>query len=130
METLLADSPLAGTFLARLLLPSPIMRWLLLLLPLTITLSGVLGAAERHSGTRHVALAGAAVLIWLFLPWIPRDPMLLRLSIMGSALLWCGLVWARLVWNHWPSPVWAHGVVVSHLMAILVAAGVALVRAL
>lgn len=119
-------------FLARLLTPSPVMHWLVLLLPLTITLSGVLGAVEREPGNRRLALWAAALTVWLFLPLPYRDPQVAAVGRMVSILGWFLLVgaWARHVWLHRPTPVWVHGLVITHLVALAVGGVVALVRAL
>lgn len=118
-------------FLGRLIVPSPVMHWLLMTLPMTIALSGILGAAERGRNNRRLALWAAGLAIWLFLPVALADPLAARLSAMGSVLLWLGLVgyWARHVWDYWPSPVWAHALVITHLVAIVIGAGVAVLRA-
>jgi hypothetical protein len=111
--------------------PSPIMWWLLMTLPLTITLSGVLGAAEREAGNRRLSLWAAALTVWLFLPMQAGDLILRQISGTISILGWLGLVgyWARHVWINRPTPVWVHGVVIAHLVAILVGCLVALWRA-
>jgi hypothetical protein len=111
--------------------PSPTMWWLLMTLPLTITLSGVLGAAEREAGNRRLSLMAAALTVWLFLPLQAGDVILRQISGTVSILGWLGLVayWARHVWVHRPTPVWVHGVVITHLVAILVGCAVALWRA-
>lgn len=121
----------SGDFLTLLLTPSPVMHWLLLTLPLTITLSGVLGAAEHETGNRRLSLWAAAMTVWLFLPVRFADPVLVQLSETVSMLGWLGLVgyWARHVWVNRPTPVWGHALVITHLLAILVACGVALIRA-
>ena len=122
---------MSGDFLARLLTPSPIMHWLLMTLPMTITLSGLFGVAERETGNRRLALWAAAMAIWLFLPLSFADPTLRQIGGMVSILGWLGLVgyWARHVWVNRPTPVWVHAVVITHLVAILVACVVALLRA-
>ncbi len=116
--------------LQRLFTPSPVMFWLVMLLPLTITLSGVVGAAERHTGNRRLAVWAAVLTIWLVLPLTFADPVAAQVSAMASILAWLGLVafWGRHVWNHWPSPVWAHALVITHLVAIAVGAAVAVIR--
>ncbi len=120
-----------GDFLARLMTPSPVMYWLLMTLPMTVALGGIFGAAERGRNNRRLALWAAGLSIWLFLPIDWADPFAARISAMGSVLAWLGLVgfWARHVWNFWPSPVWAHGLVITHLVAIAVGAVVAVLRA-
>ena len=122
---------MSGAFLERLFTPSAIMAWLLLTLPLTITLSGVFGAAERERGNRRLALWAAALTIWLFVPLHPQQPQLAQIAGTISILGWLGLVgyWARHVWVNRPTPVWVHAAVITHLMAIAVGAVVALVRA-
>ena len=122
---------MSADFLARLLTPSPIMHWLLMTLPMTITLSGLFGVAERETGNRRLALWAAAMAIWLFLPLSFADPTLRQIGGMVSILGWLGLVgyWARHGWGNRPTPVWVHAVVITHLMAILVACVVALLRA-
>lgn len=119
-------------FLARLIIPSPVMAGLLLMLPLTIALAGIVGAAERHSGNRRLALWAILLAIWLFLPLQFADPLAQQISGMVTILGWLGLVayWARHVWHHWPSPVWAHALVIGHLMAIAVGVVVAVIRAI
>ncbi len=67
-------------FLARLLTPSPIMHWLLMTLPMTITLSGLFGLAERETGNRRLSLWAAAMVVWLFLPVSPADPTLRQIG--------------------------------------------------
>ncbi len=118
-------------FFTLLLTPSPIMHWLLMTLPATITLSGVLGVAEHETGNRRLSLWAGVLTIWLFLPLQFSDPMLVQLSEAVSMLGWLGLVlyWARHVWINRPSPVWGHALVITHLVAILVACAVALIRA-
>lgn len=118
-------------FLTLLLTPSPIMHWLLMMLPVTIALSGILGVAEHETGNRRLSLWACAMTIWLFLPLKFSDPMLFQLSEAISMLGWLGLVlyWARHVWVNRPTPVWGHALVITHLVAILVACAVALVRA-
>lgn len=120
-----------GSFLDRLLTPSPIMHWLLMLLPVTIAVSGIFGAAEREAGNRRIAVWALVLTLWLFLPYRIADPVMAPLGGMISILGWLGLVafWARHVWVQRPTPVWAQGAVVTHLLAILVACVVALVRA-
>ncbi len=120
-----------GDFVTRLFTPSPIMHWLLMTLPMTVALGGIFGAAERGRNNRRLALWAAGLSIWLFLPVAWADPFAERLSAMASTLAWLGLVgfWARHVWNYWPSPVWAHALVITHLVAIAVGAVVAVVRA-
>lgn len=119
-------------FLIRLFTPSPIMHWLLTLLPVTILISGAFGAAERGRNNRRLTLWAAILTVWLFIPYGFADPLSARISAMGTILLWLGLVgyWARHVWDYWPSPVWAHATVITHLVAIGVAAVVALYRAI
>lgn len=121
-----------GDFLTRLTTPSPIMHWLLLLLPVTVAVPGIFGAVERGAGNRRLSLWAIALVIWLVLPVSFDDPLAARTATLATMLAWLGLVgaWARHVWVFWPSPVWAHGAVVTHLIAIVVAAVVALVRAL
>ena len=123
---------MTGEFLTRLFTPSPVMHWLLMLLPMTILVSGLLGAAERGRHNRRLALWAAGLTVWLFLPIGFADPLSARIATMGTILLWLGLVafWARHVWDYWPSPVWAHGAVITHLVAIGVGAVIALFRAL
>jgi hypothetical protein len=122
---------MSDAFLLRLFTPSPIMGWLLMTLPMTITLSGLFGAAERERGNRRLSLWAAAMVVWLFLPVQFQTPLLAQLSGAISILGWLGLVgyWARHVWVNRPTPVWVHAVVITHLVAIAVGAGVALVRA-
>jgi hypothetical protein len=123
---------MGGDVMARLLTPSPIMLWLLLLLPATIALSGILGAAERETGNRRLALWALLLVIWLFLPLHPADPMAAEVTGAVSILGWLGLVgyWARHVWVNRPTPVWTHALVITHLVAIAVGGIVALLRAL
>ena len=118
-------------FLHLLMTPSPIMHWLLMTLPMTIALSGLFGAAERETGNRRLSLWAAAMVVWLFLPVQFAQPQMAQLSGAVSMLGWLGLVgyWARHVWVNRPTPVWVHAVVITHLMAILVAVVVAVVRA-
>jgi hypothetical protein len=120
-----------GDFFTLLITPSPIMHWLLLTLPLTITISGLFGAVERETGNRRLALWAAAMVVWLFLPVQFDDPQQAQLSGAVSILGWLGLVgyWARHVWVNRPTPVWVHALVITHLMALAVACGVALIRA-
>jgi hypothetical protein len=122
---------MSDAFLIRLFTPSPIMGWLLMTLPMTITLSGLFGAAERERGNRRLSLWAAAMVIWLFLPFRFQTPQLAQLSGAISILGWLGLVayWARHVWVNRPTPVWVHAAVITHLVAIAVGAVVALVRA-
>lgn len=122
---------MTSQFFSLLVTPSPIMHWLLMLLPWTITLSGVFGMAERETGNRRLSLWAAALGIWLFLPWQPQDQQMAQLSGAVSILGWLGLVghWARHVWVHRPTPVWVHAAVITHLVAILVAVVVAVIRA-
>jgi hypothetical protein len=119
------------SFLDRLLVPSPIMHWLLMLLPLTITLSGILGAAERETGNRRLSLWAAALTVWLFFPLTIPDPLLRQLSGAVSILAWIGLVgyWARHVWVNRPTPVWVHAAVITHLVALAVGGVIAVIRA-
>lgn len=123
---------MAGDFLTRLLTPSPVMHWLVMTLPLTITLSGILGAVEREPGNRRLALAAAGLTVWLFLPLAYGDPQIAAVGEMISVFGWFALIgaWAGHVWRHRPTPVWVHGLVISHLVAILIGCLVALVRAL
>lgn len=118
-------------FYQALFTPSPIMWWLLMTLPLTITLSGVFGVAERETGNRRLSLVAAVMTIWLFLPWQAEDLILRQISGTVSILGWLGLVayWARHVWINRPTPVWVHAAVITHLVAILVACVVAFWRA-
>ena len=118
-------------FWTLVLTPSPIMHWLLMLLPATIALSGLFGAAEREAGNRRLSLWSLALVVWLFLPWQPQDAQMAQLSGAVSVLGWLGLVgyWARHVWVNRPTPVWVHAAVITHLVAILVACGVAVIRA-
>ena len=120
-----------GDFLTLLLTPSPVMHWLLMTLPATIMLSGILGAVEQEAGNRRLSLWAAAMTLWLFLPFRPDDPVLQQLSGAMSMLGWLGLVghWGRHVWINRPTPVWGHALVITHLVAILVACGVAVIRA-
>ncbi len=122
---------MSGDFLSLLLTPSPVMHWLLMTLPATITLSGVLGAAEHETGNRRLSLWAGALTVWLFLPFRFADPVLQQLSGAASMLGWLGLAgyWARHVWINRPAPVWGHALVITHLVAILVACGVAVIRA-
>ena len=121
-----------GDFLQRLLTPSPVMHWLLLLFPVVVAIAGLTGVRRRHSGAMRLLLLALVTLIWLALPVVFSDPALKSLSVMVSVTLWFSLLaaWAGHVWNRWPSPVWAHGWVVSHLITILIACVVALVRAI
>ncbi|WP_225029123.1 hypothetical protein [Xinfangfangia pollutisoli] len=123
---------MAGDFLTRLLTPSPVMHWLVMTLPLTITLSGILGAVEREPGNRRLALAAAGLTVWLFLPLAYGDPQIAAVGEMISVFGWFALIgaWAGHVWRHRPTPVWVHGLVIGHLVAILIGCLVALVRAL
>ncbi|MFZ1339639.1 MAG: hypothetical protein WAS26_11370 [Paracoccaceae bacterium] len=120
-----------GGFLDLLLTPSPIMRWLLLTLPMTIALSGLFGLAKRETGNRRLSLWAIALTVWLFVPLTFVTPELAQLSGALSILGWLGLVgyWARHVWVNRPTPVWVHALVITHLMALAVACGVALIRA-
>ncbi|WP_395539701.1 hypothetical protein [Neotabrizicola sp. sgz301269] len=122
------DSP----FLAHLLTPSPVMHWLLLTLPLTITLSGIFGAVEGENGNRRLAVFAALMTVWLFLPLPYGDPQIAAVGEMVSILGWFLLVgaWARHVWIDRPAPVWVHALVITHLIAIAIACIVALIRAL
>ena len=123
---------MSGEFLTLLLTPSPILHWLLMLLPLTITFTGVFGAAMLETGNRRLALMAGALTIWLFLPIRFDSPDLQAMSTTFSILAWLGLVghWARHVWTNRPEPVLGHALVLTHLLAIAVSAGFALVRAL
>jgi Ni/Fe-hydrogenase subunit HybB-like protein len=122
---------MTDAFLARLFTPSPIMGWLLMTLPMTITLSGLFGAAERERGNRRLSLWAAALTVWLFLPLTFAQPQAAQISGVVSILGWLGLVgyWARHVWVNRPTPVWVHAAVITHLVAIAVGVVVALVRA-
>lgn len=121
-----------GDFLTRLTTPSPVMHWLLLLLPLTVAVPGIFGAVERGAGNRRLSLWAIGLAVWLFLPISFADPVAARISGMATILAWLGMVgyWVRHVWTYWPSPVWAHGAVITHLVAIGVGVVVALVRTL
>ena len=118
-------------FFDLLMTPSPIMHWLLMLLPMTIALSGLFGAAERETGNRRLALWAITLTIWLTLPFALPSEQMAQLSGAVSILGWLGLVayWARHVWVHRPTPVWVHALVITHLMAIAVACVVAVIRA-
>lgn len=131
MATGWLDGGFVGGLVGRLLTPSAVMHWLLMLLPLTIALSGVLGAVDREPGNRRLALWAAALTAWLFLPLACSDPQAAAVGRMVSILGWFLLIggWARHVWLHRPTPVWAHGAVITHLVAIAVGCVVALVRA-
>lgn len=122
---------MSGEFMTRLLTPSPIMHWLLMTLPMSITLSGLFGAAERETGNRRLSLWAAAMVVWLFLPVQFETPQLAQMAGAVSILGWLGLVgyWARHVWVNRPTPVWVHALVITHLVAIGVACVVALLRA-
>lgn len=122
---------MSDAFLARLFTPSPIMGWLLMMLPMTITLSGLFGVAERERGNRRLSLWAAALTVWLFLPMQAPTLQLAQISGAVSILGWLGLVgyWARHVWVNRPTPVWVHALVITHLVAIAVGAVVALIRA-
>jgi hypothetical protein len=121
-----------GDFLTRLLTPSPVMHGLLVLLPLTVAVPGIFGAAEGGAGNRRLSLWAILLAIWLALPLGFADPMAAAVSSLATVLAWLGMVgyWARHVLTYWPSPVWAHAAVVTHLVAIAIGAVVALVRAL
>lgn len=119
------------SFVDLLLTPSPIMHWLLMVLPATIALSGVFGAAERETGNRRLSLWAVVLALWLNLPLAMPSEQMAQLSGAVSILGWLGLVayWARHVWVNRPTPVWVHALVITHLMAILVACVVAVIRA-
>ena len=78
-----------------------------------------------------MSLWAIALTVWLFVPLTFVTPELAQLSGALSILGWLGLVgyWARHVWVNRPTPVWVHAVVITHLMALAVACGVALIRA-
>ncbi|MFZ1468958.1 MAG: hypothetical protein WAT09_08245 [Paracoccaceae bacterium] len=122
---------MAADFWTLLITPSPIMRALLLLLPVLVMVSGIFGVAERETGTRRLSVWAAAMVIWLFLPVSFHDTQWQQLSGMISMLGWLGLVayWARQVWVHRPTPVWGHALVIANLVAILIACVVAVIRA-
>lgn len=119
-------------FLDRLLTPSPVMAWLLLLFPALVAGAGIAGARRREPGSLRLAVMALLLLLWLVLPLSFADPIAQRISVMISALGWFGLLgaWSQQVWNRWPAPVWIHAWVTSHLVAILVACAVAVFRAL
>lgn len=118
-------------FLIRLLTPSPIMHWLLMLLPATITLSGLSGWMEKERGNRRLTFWAGMLTIWLFLPISLPLAEYKQLSAMISILGWLGLVgtWGHHVWTYRPTPVWAHALVISHLVALFIGAIVAVIRA-
>ncbi|WP_112312356.1 hypothetical protein [Pseudogemmobacter bohemicus] len=121
-----------SAFLSRLLTPSPIMHWLLLLFPVVVAVAGLTGMRRRHNGALRLTILALVTLCWLALPLRFDDPLLSAISVLVSTVLWFSLLtaWSAHVWNRFPSPVWAHGWVVSHLVTIGVACMVALVRAL
>lgn len=119
-------------FLNRLLTPSPVMQWLLLLFPAVVLVAGLTGIRRRHNGAFRLTGLALITLVWLALPLHFVDPSGHAISVLVSTLLWVSVLaaWGSHVWNRWPSPVWAHGWVVSHLVTIVIACLVALVRAL
>ncbi|MCB6176830.1 hypothetical protein LHP98_01645 [Rhodobacter sp. Har01] len=121
-----------GDFLIRLTTPSPVMHWLLVLLPVTVAVPGLFGAAEGGAGNRRLSLWAIGLALWLFVAPRFADPVAAGVSSLATVLAWAGMVgfWARHVWTYWPSPVWAHAAVVFHLSAIAIASVVALVRAM
>lgn len=118
-------------FWLRLLTPSPIMHGLLLLLPATILVSALSGWWQRERGNRRLTLWAGLLTLWVFLPVTFPLIEMRQLSAMATMLAWVGLVgaWGHHVWTFRPTPVWAHGVVIAHLMAIGVAVVVAILRA-
>ncbi|NPD15257.1 hypothetical protein HOY34_08600 [Xinfangfangia sp. D13-10-4-6] len=119
-------------FLRRLLTPSPIMHWLLILFPVVVAIAGLTGVRRRHGGAVRLTILAVIAVIWMTMPVHFADPVMQSISVIASVTLWFSVLvaWARHVWNRWPSPVWAHAWVVSHLVTILIASVVALVRAL
>ncbi|MDQ2068071.1 hypothetical protein Q9295_16995 [Xinfangfangia sp. CPCC 101601] len=118
-------------FLTEVLTPSPILHWLLIALPATLALAGLMGALQREPGNRRLAAWATVLVVWLFVPLQFDDPVLAQLSQAASMLAWLGLLghWAKHVWFNRPTPVWAHGLVITHVVAILIAGLVALFRA-
>ena len=117
--------------LQHLYTPSPILHWLLTLQPAAITLAGLMGWAERERGNRRLVAWAGGLTLWIWLPVQFGLLELRQLSAMITILGWLGLVgfWAHHVWTNRPTPVWAHAIVIAHLMAIGVALVVAVIRA-
>lgn len=122
---------MAAPFLSQLLIPSPAMYWLVMSLPWVIAVAGLTGLRRHIPGAALLTLFAAGLSLWMFLSGslFPAD--LLPVWKLLTVIAWFGLIAAWIAYTQMglPDPAWAHGWVISHLLWILIAAMVAVIRA-
>lgn len=119
-----------GEALATVLAQSPVVRALVMAVPVAITVSFLAGWREKVDNTLGPAIWGALLCLWIVVPLQFPYPEMDQLRWMLVILGWFWLVaaWGRHVLGEWPAPIWAHWIVGTLLLALPIATGIALVR--
>jgi len=113
---------------AMILAASALLRGLALAVPVAITVAALAGWRNKVPGTVPLAIWGALLSLWLFVPIRFAMLELRQMGQMLSILGWLWLVgaWGRLVLGELPSPIWGHWIVGTLLLALGIA-GIAVV---
>lgn len=116
--------------LAAVLANSPVVRALVMAVPVAITVSFIAGYREKVENTLAPAIWGALLCLWIVLPLrFPYHELdLLRWIVVIFGWVWLLSAWLRHVLGEWPAPIWAHWIVGTLLLALPIATGIALIR--
>lgn len=116
--------------LATVLTTSPVLRALIMAVPVAITVSFFAGWREKVDNTLGPAIWGSLLCLWIVLPLHFPYAEMNQIRWMLVILGWCWLVaaWGRHVLGEWPAPIWAHWIVGTLLLALPIATVIALIR--
>lgn len=119
MEALLARADIAAQ--------SPAVQFLLLLVPVAITVAAIASWRKSVPGTAVLAASGVVYCLWLLVPLRFALAEARQLSQYASILgwLWLVIAWGRHVLTEWPVPMWGHWLAGTVLLVLPVAAVIA-----